>query len=91
MGKSAGDEVDMRCATFVLLKRGKKSFKTLSNLFFFFFPGPLYRDIWERDVYKEFWGVFEEMAICWSGISNRAAGWHAHDRLTVKVLLLCRH
>lgn len=37
MGKSAGDEVDMRCATFVLLKRGKKSFKTLSNLFFFFF------------------------------------------------------
>lgn len=50
MGKSAGDEVDMRCATFVLLKGGKKSFKTLSNLFFFF-PGPLYRDIWERDVY----------------------------------------
>lgn len=36
MGKSAGDEVDMRCATFVLLKGGKKSFKTLSNLFFFF-------------------------------------------------------
>lgn len=35
MGKSAGDEVDMRCATFVLLKGGKKSFKTLSNLFFF--------------------------------------------------------
>lgn len=33
MGKSAGDEVDMRCATFVLLKGGKKSFKTLSNLF----------------------------------------------------------
>lgn len=50
MGKSAGDEVDMRCATFVLLKGGEKSFKTLSNLFFFF-PGPLYRDIWERDVY----------------------------------------
>lgn len=49
MGKSAGDEVDMRCATFVLLKGGKKSFKTLSNPFFF--PGPLYRDIWERDVY----------------------------------------
>lgn len=88
MGKSAGDEVDMRCATFVLLKGGEKSFKTLSNLFF---PGPLYRDIWERDVYKELWGVSEEMAICWSGISNRAAGWHAHDRLTVKVLLLCRH
>lgn len=36
MGKLAGDEVDMRCATFVLLKGGKKSFKTLSNLFFFF-------------------------------------------------------
>lgn len=34
MGKSAGDEVDMRCATFVLLKGGEKSFKTLSNLFF---------------------------------------------------------
>lgn len=37
MGKSAGDEVDMRCATFVLLKGGKSHLKHCLIFFFFFF------------------------------------------------------
>lgn len=36
MGKSAGDEVDMRCATFVLLKGGGKSHLKHCLIFFFF-------------------------------------------------------